>query len=667
MVRLSTSLGGACEGAGLKASLLYRLHTRSRILGDAACAPHNPAGMHSADVPRHGRPVQVGRGRCRPSENVALDWRQRPFLEFSRETVERRPHCAWPMGGCRCGRRSGSACRRRQLFSARSSSRMAEQQNVRRDLPRRPSSSQRPGRVKADGGCPRPLVARRTVRGVLCLAALLGAAATASSASADLRPSVQTPREAYVSLLYGNFYVLPLRTLMRSLIDNSPDVASAQRERVVIVTGTTSDETVGQLRSDGITVLRIPTVRTPYADDPRFDARFANVMTKLAIFNLTQYDRVAFVDADALVLRDMSDIFRCGRFCAVFINPCHFNSGLMLVTPSTDTFNDMLRQLPHLPSYDGGDQGFLNAYYPQMLTAPMFDPQAEDVNTSQVDFVRLPFTFHMDHSAYYPRFRWDHSSTRCGGAVREEEWLGPSFAKPWLWYTYAIFDQSWVWHEYRSKLDDPYPQGTQTSVSAGVIMAFCYAVFVPLLVWGHGLQHYIATVLPALSPFASVSRRCSLVAALALGSVLWSAAVGIAAYVIPPLLPPRLAFCTFAHVRSTLTFLYLVFALGSVACCGQRATRGLAKLSPRAGAPHAAAPTLRSIMSECAAWAVADGLLVILSGFAMWQIKFDNVMSKMLFIGGYLAAQGLLTFAMLFRASSLWLAWATTLPPLPRA
>jgi hypothetical protein len=39
----------------------------------------------------------------------------------------------------------------------------------------------------------------------------------------------------------------------------------------------------------------------------------------------------------------------------------------------------------------------------------------------------------------------------------------------------------------------------------------------------------------------------------------------------------------------------------------------------------------------------------------------------MLFIGGYLAAQGLLTFAMLFRASSLWLAWATTLPPLPRA
>lgn len=46
----------------------------------------------------------------------------------------------------------------------------------------------------------------------------------------------------------------------------------------------------------------------------------------------------------------------------------------MVLEPSTTVFRDMMRKIESTPSYTGGDQGFLNEYYPGLLTAPMFDP-----------------------------------------------------------------------------------------------------------------------------------------------------------------------------------------------------------------------------------------------------------------------------------------------------
>ena len=64
------------------------------------------------------------------------------------------------------------------------------------------------------------------------------------------KASAPPVREAYVTLLYGNFYVLPVRVMMQSLLKNSPDVASGHRERIVIVTGSTSSESIDQMRRE---------------------------------------------------------------------------------------------------------------------------------------------------------------------------------------------------------------------------------------------------------------------------------------------------------------------------------------------------------------------------------------------------------------------------------
>lgn len=66
------------------------------------------------------------------------------------------------------------------------------------------------------------------------------------------------------------------------------------------------------------------------------------------------------MDSDILVLGDMSALFGCGSFCAMFIDPCIFNSGIMVITPVTTMFNDLVQKMGHIDSYDGADQGYFN-------------------------------------------------------------------------------------------------------------------------------------------------------------------------------------------------------------------------------------------------------------------------------------------------------------------
>lgn len=44
--------------------------------------------------------------------------------------------------------------------------------------------------------------------------------------------------------------------------------------------------------------------------------------------------------------------------------PSNFNSGVMVIRPSTQVFESMKKNAKHLTTYDGSDTGYLNAYYP---------------------------------------------------------------------------------------------------------------------------------------------------------------------------------------------------------------------------------------------------------------------------------------------------------------
>lgn len=101
-------------------------------------------------------------------------------------------------------------------------------------------------------------------------------------------------------------------------------------------------------------------------------------LTKLHIFRLQVYDTILYIDADCLVVKDVSHLLDLGKVyeesdaliaaAPDIFPPDKFNAGVLVVRPSQAIFDNMVAQSGLLISYDGGDTGFLNAYFSDWFT-----------------------------------------------------------------------------------------------------------------------------------------------------------------------------------------------------------------------------------------------------------------------------------------------------------
>ncbi|KAF3652102.1 Inositol phosphorylceramide glucuronosyltransferase 1 [Capsicum annuum] len=79
------------------------------------------------------------------------------------------------------------------------------------------------------------------------------------------------------------------------------------------------------------------------------------------------------------------------------------NSGVMVVEPSEKVFNDMMSKVTTLPSYTGGDQGFLNSYYVGFANAHIYEPNlsSDILNSRKVpEIKRLSTLYNADVGLY---------------------------------------------------------------------------------------------------------------------------------------------------------------------------------------------------------------------------------------------------------------------------
>eukprot|EP00898_Chlorokybus_atmophyticus_P004488 jgi/Chlat1/503/Chrsp103S01099 len=249
---------------------------------------------------------------------------------------------------------------------------------------------------------------------------------------------------AYAAILYGGTprdyeFFMATRVMFRSLRSfgtNEDLVALVASNLPVSWRRILAEE-------DGVRVIEVDNAPNPYAKQKRYDPRFVHAMNKIWAWGLLDYKRVVLLDADNLFLRNVDELFKCGEFCAVFINPCIFHTGLTVLAPSNDTLNDMLARAHALESYDGGDQGFLNSYFADLLAAPLFEP---DAPAQQHGLFRLPFGYQMDQSYYYQRFQWE---VPCS-AKSVITFPGMSQLKPWYWWSAPFLP--YQWHETRRAL-----------------------------------------------------------------------------------------------------------------------------------------------------------------------------------------------------------------------
>ncbi|KAI6226431.1 hypothetical protein M3Y99_01293300 [Aphelenchoides fujianensis] len=145
--------------------------------------------------------------------------------------------------------------------------------------------------------------------------------------------------------------------------------------------------------------------------------------TKLHCWRLTQYEKCVFLDADTLVIQNSDELFDRPDFSAApdIGWPDFFNSGVFVFAPSMDTYRALVQFGIDHGTFDGGDQGLLNQFYPTW----------REWDASH----RLPFVYNVTSGAIYS---YAAAIKRHGHEIKIVHFLGQT--KPWHSVTTGVHD-----------------------------------------------------------------------------------------------------------------------------------------------------------------------------------------------------------------------------------
>ena len=250
-------------------------------------------------------------------------------------------------------------------------------------------------------------------------------------------------KEAYVALQYGSFF-LGLRVLGQSLRESGTD-----RDMVALCMPDVPEYHRKILRREGWIIRTVNALPKTCVGDHVYTQYIA----KLQFWLLTEYRRVVYIDSDAIVQRNIDELFSCGEFCAAYRHSDLFNTGVVVLKPSEQTFWNICSKIQSIGSFTNGDQGFLNTLYKDMKKVSMFSPL--DKGKEKVkQFERLPAEYNGDVAIFYLTNQWMYLDTEEPYVLHYT--LGP--VKPWMWWSYPLFPLNWRWKSLRDRLP---PAGLQ--------------------------------------------------------------------------------------------------------------------------------------------------------------------------------------------------------------
>ncbi|MCB1453983.1 MAG: glycosyl transferase [Rhizobiaceae bacterium] len=198
-------------------------------------------------------------------------------------------------------------------------------------------------------------------------------------------------RNAFVTLVTNADYALGATALVRSLT-----LTGTAADIVVMHTGGVPEEALAPVAALGARLVEAELLPTSdafnerharakiHADHPftkgskpAFHTPLDN-FAKLRLWQL-DYDKVVFIDADAVVLRNIDKLFAYPEFSAapnVYESLADFrrlNSGVFVAAPSQATFDGMLKRLDAPEAlWPRTDQTFLQSYFPDWHGLPVF-------------------------------------------------------------------------------------------------------------------------------------------------------------------------------------------------------------------------------------------------------------------------------------------------------
>jgi alpha-N-acetylglucosamine transferase len=212
---------------------------------------------------------------------------------------------------------------------------------------------------------------------------------------------------AYVTLVTNADFALGAGALLRSLA-----LTNTTADRVVLHTGGVPAEALARLAALGARLVAVDHLplsaafnaahakqeihsRNPFTkgEKPGFHTPLDN-FCKLRLWQLP-YERVVFLDADTLVIRNIDSLFDYPEFCAApnvyeSLGDFHrLNSGVFTARPSQARFEAMLARLDAPGAFwKRTDQSFLESYFPDWHGLPV------TMNMLQYVWFNLPALWH---------------------------------------------------------------------------------------------------------------------------------------------------------------------------------------------------------------------------------------------------------------------------------
>lgn len=288
--------------------------------------------------------------------------------------------------------------------------------------------------------------------------------------------------KAWATLLTQPNYLMGVRTLRASLARTGSDYPL-----VVMVTEAIDPESRRLLEGDGCLLREVEPIRpTGGLNDRYANARFAEVWTKLAVWRLTEFARVVFLDADMLAVQNMDELFTL-ELAEDHIAACHacrcnpnriasyppswtpdncfythgrgvehtssaemmddyLNAGLLVLQPDESVFADLMRKLSEvedLSGYPFAEQDFLNEH---------FDRRWQPLPYVYNALKTLPF----QHPAL-----WDDAAVKNIHYIIDKPWQQPLDPED----RYYALNQLW-WEVASDVVDEPADIGALGSVAA---------------------------------------------------------------------------------------------------------------------------------------------------------------------------------------------------------
>lgn len=166
----------------------------------------------------------------------------------------------------------------------------------------------------------------------------------------------QRPRHAYVTILHSSeAYVCGAIALAQSIRQTN-----STKDLVLLADDSITPISIAGLQAAGWKIRRIQRIRSAFAQKGSYNEWN---YSKLRVWQLTQYSKVIFIDADLLVLNNIDTFFTLPQVSAAANHKDLFNSGLMVVEPSQCMFEYLMRKSFKIEPYNGGDQGLLNEIF----------------------------------------------------------------------------------------------------------------------------------------------------------------------------------------------------------------------------------------------------------------------------------------------------------------